>query len=108
VSPKQRVRPHAFEFRIRKGKGIPLWKDQQRMPRQEISVKVSHKLSKYSFSPVPPYSNPEPFSDDDAHLCDRSFPLTGQEVEEVGRNTAAVSLDPLDVPARSQEHALTP
>lgn len=71
-------------------------------------MEVPHKFPKDSLGPVPPHSNPEPFSHDDAHLCNRSFPLTGQEVEEVGRNAAAVSLDPLDVPARSQKHTLTP
>ena len=71
-------------------------------------MKVPHKLPKDPLGSIPPNGNPESLPDDDADLCDRSLPLTGQEVEEVGRNAAAVSFHPLDVPARSQEHTPVP
>jgi hypothetical protein len=75
------------------------------MPREEFTVKLAHKFPEYSLGPVAPNGHAKSLSNNDADLCYRGIPSTGQQVKEVRRDAASMPFDPFDVPTRPEEHA---
>lgn len=105
MSTLQGSPPLVFQFLERLHKCLALGKDQQRMSRNAVLVKLPYNLAEDPFYFVSSNRIPKPFADNNPDTAWVIVHLVRKQIEYIGGKSPPVALHLLNVPTGPQKYA---
>lgn len=89
--------PYPSQFFTRLQEGIPFRKHKHPTACHHVRVQLSRQVSKHSFCTITSDCIPESLPNNDPHACGSIAHRAGEKIEEIRRNSAAMTFDRLDI-----------